>query len=419
MSTDKLKFRKAIIPHMQNEINKSIVLNFLMENKSLSRARVAASLNISAPTASKIIDELIKEGFVIETGKSASTGGKRPTNLEFNPDYGAVIGVDLAKDSIRMARCDFCGSILEKHIGFKIYNKDEDLLDKVIKELEQFIENINSDSSNGKKHLPLKAICMGVPAAVDLDSGEIKSAALFEGWEGLKLREILSEHFDLPIYIENSTNISAMGDKYFGEAKQYSEIAFLEVSEGIGAGIIINNKIYRGAYNSSGEVGYILGRLEELYSSYKNKGYMEYEASLENMEKEAIKAIKDGKKTLLREIISGDITKINAAIVCKAASLGDLLAREIIKKIVENLALIIINLILILNPEIVIIGGNICALPEAQELFITPIKEIADRIVPFDLPEIKLSVVGKDGGVMGASFYAIDNILTKYFPYKI
>ena len=419
MSTDKLEFRKAIIPHMQNEINKSIVLNFLLENKSISRARVSKSLNISAPTVSKIADELVNEGFIIETGKSESTGGKRPTKLEFNPDYGAVIGVDLAKDNIRIARCDFLGNILEKHIGFKISNKDKTLLDKVIMEIGQFIEKINLDCPNGKNDLPLKAICLAVPAAIDLDTGEIKSAALFEGWEGLKLKEILTNHFDVPIYVENSTNISAMGDKYFGEAKQYSEIAFLEVSEGIGACIIINNRIYRGAYSSSGEVGYILGRLDDLYSSYKNKGYMEYEASLENMEKEAVKAIKDGKKTLLREIIDGDLTKINAAIVCRAASLGDLLAKEIIKKIVENLALIIINLILILNPEVVIIGGNICALPEVQDLFISPIKDIAERIVPFGLPEIKLSVVGKDGGVLGASYYAIDNVLTKYFPYKI
>ncbi len=176
-----------------------------------------------------------------------------------------------------------------------------------------------------------------------------------------------------------------MGDKYFGEGKQYSEIAFLEVSEGIGAGIIINNEIYRGAYSSSGEVGYILGRLDDLYSSYKNKGYMEYEASLENMEKEAVKAIKNGKKTLLRDIIDGDLTKINAAIVCRAASLGDLLAKEIIKKNVGKSGNYYYKFNFNSNPEIVIIGGNITNFAEVQDLFISPIKDIVGRIVPFQV----------------------------------
>ena len=210
-----------------------------------------------------------------------------------------------------------------------------------------------------------------------------------------------------------------MGDNYCGEAKKFSEIAFLDVSEGIGAGIILNNQIYRGAYSSAGEVGYIISGVKNLYSTFKNKGFMEQEASLGNIGKEAAEAIKEGKKTLLREIISGDLSKLNASIVCKAASLGDSVSRNIINKIVENLALITINLTLILNPQIIIIGGNICALPEVKNLFVEPIKNITKGIVPFKLPEIKLSLLGEDGGVIGASFYAIDSFLTDFFPYKI
>ncbi len=146
---------------------------------------------------------------------------------------------------------------------------------------------------------------------------------------------------------------------------------------------------------------------------------MEYEASLENMEQEVIHAIKNGEKTLLSEIISKDLNKVDASIICRAASLDDPLAKSKVKKVVENLALIVTNLILIINPQIVIIGGNVCDLPEVQDLFIEPIKNIVKRILPFDLPEIKLSSLGKDGGVLGSAFYAIDNELSKNFPYRI
>jgi len=419
MTTKKLKFYNTVRPKMQNEINKSIVFNYLRENKSIYRAKVARDLKVSAPTVSKIVDELIRKEYVIEIGKDESTGGKRPTQLKFNSDIGCVIGVDLGKDKIRMARCNFGGNILEKHVGFKIFYKDKKLLNKIIKEIELFIDKANLNDGKKKKKIPLKAICLGVPADIDIDTGKIKSAPLFEGWEGLKLKEILSEKFNLPIYIDNSTNISAMGDNYCGEGKRFSDLVFLEVSEGIGAGIIIDNQIFRGSYYAAGEVAFIIAGIENLYSTYKIKGYMEEVASPRSFEKEAAKAIKNGKKTLMKEIVSGDLTKIDSSIVCKAASLGDSIANEIIKKVVEHLAIIIINLTLILNPQIIIIGGDICTMPEVNNLFIDPLKSIVKGVIPFKLPEIKLSLLGEDGGVVGASFFAVDKLLNEGFPYGI
>jgi len=419
MTTKKLRFYNTASPKLQNEINKSIVFNYLRENKLISRAKVSRDLNVSAPTVSKIVDGLIGDGFVIEVGKDESTGGKRPTQLKFNSDIGCVIGVDLGKDRIRMARCDLSGDMLEKHVGFRIFYKDKKLLSKVIKEIELFIERTNLNDNKKQKKIPLKAICLGVPADIDISKGEIKSAPLFEGWGGLKLKEILAEKFNLPIYIDNSTNISAMGDNYCGEGKRFSDIVFLEIGEGIGAGTIIDNQIFRGSYYAAGEVAFIVAGTKNLYSTYKYKGYMEKVASPGSIEKEAVKAIKDGRKTLIKEIVSNDLTKIDSSIVCKAASLGDSLATEIIKKVVEHLAIIVINLTLILNPQIIVIGGDICALPEVNDLFIDPLKSIAKRVVPFKLPEIKLSLLGEDGGIIGASFYAIDNLLTEGFPYRI
>lgn len=419
MTTKKLRFYNTVSSKLQNEINKSIVFNYLRENKLISRATVSRDLKVSAPTVSKIVDGLIREGYVIEVGKDVSTGGKRPTQLKFNSDIGCVVGVDLGKDKIRMAICDLSGDMLEKHVGFRIFYKDKKLLSKVIKEIELFIERTNLNDNKKQKKIPLKAICLGVPADIDISTGEIKSAPLFEGWEGLKLREILTEKFNLPIYIDNSTNISAIGDNYCGEGKRFSDIVFLEVGEGIGAAIIIDNQIFRGSYCAAGEVAFMVAGTGNLYSTYKYKGYMEEVASPRNIGKEAVKAIKDGRKTLINEIVSNDLTKIDSSIICKAASLGDSLANEIIKKVVEHLAIIAVNLVLILNPQIIVIGGDICALPEVNDLFIDPLKSIAKRVVPFKLPEIKLSLLGEDGGIIGASFYAVDNLLTKGFPYRI
>jgi len=317
-------------------------------------------------------------------GKNVSTGGKKATKLGFNTKYGSVIAVDLGKDRIRIARNDMGGQILEKHVGFEIYFKDKDLLEKVKNEIQLFIDNIKPGKSNGNNiNMDLKGICIGIPADIDSDSGKVLSSSLFIDWQDLNLKEIFSKHFKMKIFVENSKNMSAIGEKYLGGGKHCKNFVNLEVGEGIGAGIIIEDQIYRGSCFSAGQVGFMIESKKGLYSTYKIKGFMEKSASPNILKKEITKIIESGKKTLVLDMVENDLNKITPFIVCEAAALGDKYAIKIIKNSVENLAIIVLNLVLILNPEIIVIGGDILELPEVEKLFIGPIKEFIKNIVPF------------------------------------
>jgi len=193
-----LKVLNTLSAKHQSLINKSIVLHYLMENSSVSRAKIAVDLKISPPTVSKIIDELITEGFVIEKGKDLSTGGKKAIKLAFNNKSGSVIGVDLGKDRIRIVRSDMGGQILEKHVGFKIYYKDKDLLEKVIKEIQMFIDDV--ELNNSEKNVELKGICIGIPADIDSERGKILSSSLFADWENMNLKEVFSKNLNFSLY---------------------------------------------------------------------------------------------------------------------------------------------------------------------------------------------------------------------------
>jgi len=414
------KFLNTLNSKDQLLINKSIILNYLRENSSASRAKIARDLGISAPTTSKIIDKFISEGFVIELGKDVSTGGKKAIKLGFNTKNGSVIGVDLGKDRIRIARSDLGGQILEKHVGFEIYFKDKVLLKKVKNEIQMFISNIKPDKvSSNNVSTDLKGICIGIPADIDSDSGRVLSSSLFVDWQGLNLKKIFSKHFKMKIFVENSKNMSAIGEKYLGGGKHYKDFVILEVGEGIGAGIIIGDQLYKGSCFSAGEVGFIIENKKGLYSTYKIKGFMEKNASPSILKRDIIRIIESGEKTLVSEIVGGDLNKIRPSIVCEAAVLGDKASTKIIKKIVENLAIIVLNLVLILNPEIIVIGGDMIELPEVEKLFIDPIKEFIKNIVPFKLPVIKTASLGVDAGLLGCSIFAINNILGTQYPYKI
>ncbi len=414
------RFLNTVSSKDQLLINKSIILNYLRENASASRAKIARDLGISAPTTSKIIDEFISEDFVVELGKNISTGGKKATKLGFNTKYGSVIGVDLGKDRIRIARSDMGGQILEKHIGFEIYFKDKDLLKKIKNEIQLFIDNIKPGKVNGNKvSAELKSICIGIPADIDSESGRVLASSLFVDWQGLNLKEIFSKYFKMKIFVENAKDMSAIGEKYLGGSKDYKNFVNLEIGEGIGAGIIIDDQLYKGSCFSAGQVGFIIENKNDLYSTYKIKGFMEKSASPNTLKRDIIKIIESGKKTLVSEIVGNDLNKISPSTVCEAAILGDKAAIKIIKNTVENLAIIVLNLTLILNPEIIVIGGDIVELPEVKKLFIDPIKGFIKNIVPFKLPIIKTASLGVDAGLLGCSVFAINNILGTQYPYKI
>ena len=291
------KLQNTISSKHQLLMNKSIILNYLMECSPISRAEISKQLNISPPTVSKIIDKFIFEGLVKELGKDKSKGGKKATKICFNSKNGSVIGVDLAKDRIRIVRSDLGRKILEKYVGFKIYYKDESLLDKVIKEINFFINNI--EKNHGIEKIPLKGICLGLPADIDSERGIIKGAPLFPNWKNLNLRNILLKNFPTKIFIENSKNMAAIGEKYLGGNKNLKNFVILEIGEGIGAGIIIDDVLYKGSNFSAGEVGFILSSKEQLYTKYEIKGIMEKNSSPGALKTEILGIIKSKQKTLV------------------------------------------------------------------------------------------------------------------------
>jgi glucokinase len=412
------RFANTISSKEQLVINKSIILNYLRNNLYSSRAKITSNIGISAPTTSKIVDELISEGYVVELGKDHSAAGKKAIKIGFNVNKGNVIGVDLGKDKIRLVRSNFGGKFLKKHVGFEIYFKDKNLLDKVIKEILMFIEITEAErvKNNGQEN-NLQGICIGIPADVDSDSGKIISTPLFDGWQDLNLRDIFKKYFNTKIFVENSKNMAAIGEKHFGVGKNYKNFVVLEVGEGIGAGIIIDNQLYKGSSFSAGEVGFMVSDLKGLNKTYLLKGFMEKAASPNVLKKEMIKAIESGAKSQVTKMVENDLSRVTPAMICEAYLLGDELSIKIIKNVVENLSIIVINIALLINPEIIVVGGDIIEMPQVHKIFIEPINKLIRNVIPFRLPVIETASLGVDAGVSGCSIFAINNILNSLYPY--
>jgi glucokinase len=265
----------------------------------------------------------------------------------------------------------------------------------------------------------LRAICIGIPAIIDKESGKIIGASLYSEWKDLNFKKIISSEFNIPVYVENDVNLSALGEKYYGKGKNFKDIIFVEISSGIGAGIIIDNQLYRGSEGLAGEIGFTVLGIKNLDFKAGKKGFLEESISLEGIKKKAINEIKNGRETVITEIVKNDVNLIEPRIIFEAAIQKDKLAKDIINEIVNYLSVVIINLILTINPQDIVLGGDIYGLPDVEKLILEPLREKIKNPIPFKLPEIELTSLGEDAGTIGASYNAIDSLIIEKFPYKI
>ena len=413
-----LKISRAANANLQNKINMSVVFNYLREHEPTYRARISRDLNISPPAVSRIVDKLIEDGYVVETEKLKIESGKRPTQLRINADRCNVIGIDLVKERIKIAISDFSGRIISTHQGRRVSER-MDIGNTLIEEIEAVLAHYRSERRIDRETGDLKAIGVGVPAVIDVDTGWVTDAPLYDSLRGINLRKILSERFGIPIFVENVVKLSALGEKHYGQGKSYTDIVFIEVSNGIGAGIIVDNHLVRGTNGSAGEIGLSIIDRNNLRYKITSKGHLEKNASVEAILEKALKDIADGDGVLLADAACRDPAELTPSAVCEAAKRGNETAKRIINEITESLSLVTINLILVLNPQIIVFGGDLCSLPGAERLFLNPIRETVSGSIPFRPPKITISSLRDNAGVIGASFLAIESLLLGEFPYKI
>lgn len=415
---DSFNFLNTANPSLQQMINMSIIFNYLRLKSPISRAKISRDLGISAPAVSRAIEKLIEKGYVIETERIKTKVGKRPTPLIINRNRFFVVGIDLGKERLKMAMANLSGEIVEKYTGSTIL-KNKKTIEKVTGEVKDFIGKYadGKKSSSGN----IEAICIGVPAAIDINDERVLRTDYYKEWEwrDLNLKKILIEEFNIPVFVENDANLSAIGEKQYGKGQKYSSLVFIEVSSGIGAGIIIDNKLIKGSNGSAGEIGFTISNSKKINFKIKDKGFLEEHSSVRSIRGSAIEEIKKGKRTIITNMVDGKIEEITPFIVCRAAIKGDKLANDIITQMVEILSIGIINLILIVDPQLVVLGGDIFDLPEISKLFIKPITKKIKNFVPFVIPEIKASSLGGDTCIRGAAFNAIDSILVEEFPFRI
>jgi len=386
------------------KINRSIVLNVIRDKGPLSRADVSRRTKLTRSTVSSIVSYLTKKNLVRETGLSSSGVGRRGILLELNPKAYYIVGIDLGTLNTIAAVVDLEGKIVERveHPTNGEKNRDD-----VIERVKAAIHEVISASNLNLQKIA--GIGLAVPGLVDSKKGMILFIPNF-GWKDTPLREILEEEFHTPIFIDNNANAMALSEAQFGIGRGVKNFICVNIGIGIGSGVIINREIYRGETECTGEIGHTTVDYNGPKCSCGNNGCLEVMAAGPAIARRAVKAIREGRKTVITELVEDNLNQITAAVVARAANQGDRLAREIMEKTGEYLGTGIANIINLFNPQMVIIGGGVA---QAGNLIFDPLKRIMKKrafSVPAKVVKIATPSLGRDCTVIGAASLVLKEI---------
>jgi N-acetylglucosamine repressor len=232
-------------------LNRLLVLNTIRRNGPVARYEVAKITGLTPPTVTVIVSEMIKWGVVKETGAGESNGGRRPVFLKLESNAGFIFAVRLQSGEIMAALMDITGNILESRY-LKLDTKIPEAVVAAIREcLDQFIQRTGVPRE--------RVLWCGVASPGLIDIGQSTVVRSFNlGWNKAPLGEMLSQSLSgIRVHIENISNAAALGEKVYGSGRGLPDLIYLNLSVGIGAGMIINHQVYNGTQGYAGEVGHM------------------------------------------------------------------------------------------------------------------------------------------------------------------
>ena len=256
-------------PELVKTVNTSVILDIIRKNKHISRAEVAKISKLNPSTVSNITRELIKTDILKEMGIGTSILGRRPIKLSLNPDGPCVIGVEVAGDKITTLMTDLEAKIIARaKIDIDKRENGKVIMKETIKRIGEVIEKSEKDKSK------IRGIGMGVTGSIDAVTG----IALFSpniGWRGVPIKKLIEEEFGIQTFVDNDVKAMALGEYRFGSAKGNRDLVCMNIGEGLGSGVIIDGKIYRGANWVAGEIGHIILDLNGPRCRCGNRGCLE------------------------------------------------------------------------------------------------------------------------------------------------
>lgn len=377
------------------EINASMILRLLSQKPRLSRYELSGLTGLSAPAVSNIADALIGSGYIRETGKGATKGGRPPLMLELDPEGGFVIGADIGSDDVVSVLADLRGNT----VSTTVTQMTDDTND--LRTFALITGNISDTiKASGKAGSLIRGMGVGISGEIDSDSGTVIKASRLH-WSNIPLGPVLRDSFHMPVFIEDNVRMLSYAEKMHGAGKDYDDIVCLRVGDDIGAGIMIKGLPYPGSSGSAGtDIGKMImivdGTERDLESLVSARAIMSRAAEL------------SGRPDALPADVKG---------VAEAASAGDGICMQVMDETGKYIAAALANITACIDPELIIIGGGIA---NAGKVLFEPMEKYLSAYLSSyrSRPKILPALLGSEAFALGAASYVLNRIYAEPFRFK-
>ncbi|MEV7969122.1 ROK family transcriptional regulator [Sphaerisporangium sp. NPDC088356] len=363
------------------------VLQLIRQGSCRTRKDLIEFTGLSRSTITDRVDRLIEAGYIHESGVGASGGGRPPSVLDVDPGKHLLLVADLGASHARVALTDLAARPLaEEHTEMRIQRGPEPVLTWVRQAFQRLLDESGRDPAR------VTGIGIDLPGSVDYASGRMIRSFLMPGWDDHPIKDAIRRAFDVPILVDNDAKAMALGE-WWSSWRRCPSLLLVKVSTGIGAGIVIDGRIYRGVDEAAGSIGHV--RLRETDDRVCTCGSRGCVASLASGHAIARALGQETSRDVVRLVQAGDPSAI--ALTQEAG---------------RTLGVVLAAAVSLLNPGVVVLAGDMA---ETREHYLTGIREsLYRRSLPYTTRNLKIvpSALGARAGITGTAIMVMEHVLS-------
>lgn len=383
------------------------VLDDVRLGHARSRSELVAHTGLGRSVVAERVAQLIERGLLCEDDTGPSTGGRPPRRLAFHEDAGHLLVADLGATSIDVAITSLAGRL----IAHRSEAADVGLgPERILARVDELFRALIAETRDAPGEL--WAIGIGVPGSVEFRTGRPISP-IMPGWDGFPIRESFAERYRVPVWVDNDVNVLALGEVRAGLAGGHENVVVIKLGTGIGAGIISEGRLHRGAQGSAGDVGHIQVTDDpSVVCRCGNRGCLEALAGGAAIARDGEAAARDGRSPRLGAALraKGAVTAVDVA---RAAAHGDPIAVDILQAAGRRVGAMLASIVNFFNPSLIVIGGGVAG--SGDHLLASIRETVYRRSLPLATRDllIQRSTLGELAGVIGVSAMVVDQLFSR------
>jgi N-acetylglucosamine repressor len=384
------------------ELNQYIILDTIRRHGAISRSDIAKKTKLSPTTVTSAVNELIRDGLVIDAEAGQSSGGRRPILVRFIPDSKFLISVSITNSAITVAQMNLEAKVKGKRVFSFDLLHENDVINFMFQSVESYLNEVCDLST-----------CIGIsiitPGVVDSVRGVIRYNSKLK-LNDVPLKDMAEERFGLKTWLDNDANAIALAEKQFGTYSNKNNLLYIQLGEGLGAGIVVNDAILRGFHGGAGEFGHISIDRGGMRCECGNTGCLENYVSWPVIYSRILSSIGRGRQSAMLEMADNNMADISDQIFRAALEQGDPLAKDIAEETASYLATGIVNLVNLFDPEVILVGWEVIY---DNPVFMSKIRqEVEEQTFNLFASELEIqpTSLGEDFELMGAAALLLTDV---------